>query len=111
MLVDLTVKEFLNKVAGSDPVPGGGSIAALNGAIASALAAACRFACNSCLVVGADGFVSDEVTVVVVGVDTLDVETFDTPVDVLAELVELTNGTTAVADVAGETDVVVVVIV
>ena len=31
MLVDLTVKEFLNKVAGSDPVPGGGSIAALNG--------------------------------------------------------------------------------
>ena len=39
MLVDLTVKEFLNKVVGSDPVPGGGSIAALNGAIASALAA------------------------------------------------------------------------
>lgn len=38
MLVDLTVKEFLNKVAGSDPVPGGGSVAALNGAIASALA-------------------------------------------------------------------------
>ena len=39
MLVDLTVKEFLNKVAGSDPGPGGGSIAALNGAVASALAA------------------------------------------------------------------------
>ena len=39
MLVDLTVKEFWNKVAGSDPVPGGGSIAALNGAVASALAA------------------------------------------------------------------------
>lgn len=39
MLVDLTVKEFLNKVAGSDPVPGGGSVAALNGAISSALAA------------------------------------------------------------------------
>lgn len=39
MLVDLTVKEFLNKVAGSDPVPGGGSVAALNGAIASALTA------------------------------------------------------------------------
>lgn len=39
MLVDSTVKEFLNKVAGSDPVPGGGSIAALNGAIAAALAA------------------------------------------------------------------------
>ena len=39
MLVDLTVKDFLKKVAGSDPVPGGGSIAALNGAVASALAA------------------------------------------------------------------------
>lgn len=38
MLVDLTVKEFLDKVAGNDPVPGGGSIAALNGALASALA-------------------------------------------------------------------------
>ena len=31
MLAELTVKEFLDKVAGSDPVPGGGSIAALNG--------------------------------------------------------------------------------
>ena len=39
LYMDLTVKEFLNKVAGSDPVPGGGSIAALNGAVASALAA------------------------------------------------------------------------
>ncbi len=39
MLTDLTVKNFLDKVAGSDPVPGGGSIAALNGAIASALGA------------------------------------------------------------------------
>lgn len=29
----------MDKVAGSDPVPGGGSVAALNGAIASALAA------------------------------------------------------------------------
>lgn len=38
MLVDLKVTDFLDKVAGSDPVPGGGSIAALNGAIASALA-------------------------------------------------------------------------
>lgn len=37
MLPQLTVEEFLAKVAGSDPVPGGGSIAALNGAIASAL--------------------------------------------------------------------------
>lgn len=39
MLTELTVKDFLNKVAGSDPVPGGGSIAALNGATAAALAA------------------------------------------------------------------------
>lgn len=39
MLVDLKVTDFLNKVAGSDPVPGGGSVAALNGAIASALVA------------------------------------------------------------------------
>ena len=39
MLVDLKVTDFLNKVAGSDPVPGGGSVAALNGAIESALAA------------------------------------------------------------------------
>ena len=39
MLVDLTVKEFLDKVAGNEPVPGGGSIAALNGAVASALTA------------------------------------------------------------------------
>lgn len=39
MLADLTVKEFLDKVAGSDPVPGGGSVAALNGALASALSA------------------------------------------------------------------------
>lgn len=38
MLADLIVKDFLNKVAGNDPVPGGGSIAALNGALASALA-------------------------------------------------------------------------
>ena len=38
MLADLTVKDFLDKVAGNDPVPGGGSIAALAGALASALA-------------------------------------------------------------------------
>jgi formiminotetrahydrofolate cyclodeaminase len=37
MLVNLSVKEFLAKTAGSDPVPGGGSIAALNATIASAL--------------------------------------------------------------------------
>ena len=39
MLVDLPVKQFMNKVSGSEPVPGGGSISALNGAIAAALAA------------------------------------------------------------------------
>lgn len=38
MLADLTVKDFLDKVAGKEPVPGGGSIAALSGALASALA-------------------------------------------------------------------------
>lgn len=32
-------KRILDKVAGSDPVPGGGSVAALNGAVASALTA------------------------------------------------------------------------
>ncbi len=37
-LADLTVKGFLDKTAGSDPVPGGGSISALNGAVAAALA-------------------------------------------------------------------------
>lgn len=39
MLTDLSVNEFLNKVAGNDPVPGGGSVAALDAALASALAA------------------------------------------------------------------------
>lgn len=37
MLADLTLKDFLAETAGSAPVPGGGSIAALNGAIALAL--------------------------------------------------------------------------
>lgn len=37
MLVDLTIKGFLAETAGSEPVPGGGSISALNGAIATAL--------------------------------------------------------------------------
>lgn len=36
-LQDLYLKEFLAKTAGNDPVPGGGSISALNGAIAAAL--------------------------------------------------------------------------
>lgn len=38
MLTELTIQEFLAKTAGNDPVPGGGSISALNGAIAAALA-------------------------------------------------------------------------
>lgn len=37
MLVDLTIKEFLAETADSVLVPGGGSISALNGAIASSL--------------------------------------------------------------------------
>ena len=37
-LADLSIKAFLDKTAGSDPVPGGGSVSALNGSIASALA-------------------------------------------------------------------------
>lgn len=37
MLADLTVKEFLEKTAGNSPVPGGGSMAALNAAVAAAL--------------------------------------------------------------------------
>lgn len=37
MLVDLTLKDFFAKTAGNDPVPGGGSISALNAALAAAL--------------------------------------------------------------------------
>lgn len=37
MLADLTIKKFLAETAGNVPVPGGGSISALNGAIAAAL--------------------------------------------------------------------------
>ena len=36
-LQDLTLKQFLEKTAGNEPVPGGGSISALNGAISSSL--------------------------------------------------------------------------
>lgn len=38
ILTDLTVKGFLVETAGQEPVPGGGSISALNGSIAAALA-------------------------------------------------------------------------
>ena len=37
MLADMYLKEFLDKTASNAPVPGGGSIAALSGAIAAAL--------------------------------------------------------------------------
>lgn len=37
MLADLTIKGLLSETAGSAPVPGGGSISALNGAISTAL--------------------------------------------------------------------------
>ncbi len=37
MLVDLTIKGFLAETASNAPVPGGGSISALNGAIATSL--------------------------------------------------------------------------
>ncbi|MCH5231809.1 MAG: cyclodeaminase/cyclohydrolase family protein [Muribaculaceae bacterium] len=36
-LQDLTIKEFLDKTRGKDPVPGGGSISALCGALAASL--------------------------------------------------------------------------
>lgn len=38
MLVNLSIKEFLAKTAENTPVPGGGSVAALNAAIAASLA-------------------------------------------------------------------------
>lgn len=37
MLTDLTIKDFLKKTASNSPVPGGGSIAALSGAISASL--------------------------------------------------------------------------
>lgn len=37
-LQDLSLKQFLEKTAGNEPVPGGGSVSALNGAVASSLA-------------------------------------------------------------------------
>ncbi len=37
-LQDLTLKQFLEKTAGNEPVPGGGSVSALHGALATALA-------------------------------------------------------------------------
>ena len=39
MFADLTIKEFLKETASGNPVPGGGSIAALTGAISASLSA------------------------------------------------------------------------
>ena len=39
MLRELTIKDFTQKVICNDPVPGGGSVSALNGALATSLAA------------------------------------------------------------------------
>lgn len=39
MLTELSIQSFIDKVTGSDPVPGGGSVSALNGALATSLAA------------------------------------------------------------------------
>lgn len=38
MLTDLTIREFLDKTAAGEPLPGGGSVSALAGALAAALA-------------------------------------------------------------------------
>ncbi|MBS3994879.1 MAG: cyclodeaminase/cyclohydrolase family protein [Alkaliphilus sp.] len=38
MLIDMNVKEFLEKTASNSPVPGGGSVAALSAGVAAALA-------------------------------------------------------------------------
>lgn len=35
MLTELTIKEFIHKVISNDPVPGGGSVSAFNGALAT----------------------------------------------------------------------------
>lgn len=39
MLTELTIKDFISKVISNDPVPGGGSVSSLNGALAAALSA------------------------------------------------------------------------
>lgn len=39
MLKDMNIQDFLNQTASNDPVPGGGSVAALSSALASSLAA------------------------------------------------------------------------
>lgn len=39
MLAELTLQQFIDKVISNDPVPGGGSVSALNGALAASLSA------------------------------------------------------------------------
>lgn len=77
MLTELTVKDFLNKVAGSDPVPGGGSIAALNGAMAAALAA---MVANLTLGKKKYAEVQDEMQAIARETETL-LQTFTTDID------------------------------
>ena len=55
MLVNLSITEFLEKIASKDPVPGGGSIAALSAAIAASLS---EMVAN--LTVGKKGYASVE---------------------------------------------------
>lgn len=61
MLTDIKVNDFLGELASGSPAPGGGGVAALSGALASALSA---MVCN--LTVGKKKFqrVSDELTTV-----------------------------------------------
>lgn len=39
MLAELTLQQFIDKIISNDPVPGGGSVSALNGALAASLSA------------------------------------------------------------------------
>lgn len=55
ILTDLSVKGFIAETAGKEPVPGGGSVSALNGAIASAL---CQMVAN--LTIGRKKYVEVE---------------------------------------------------
>ena len=55
MLVDLKMKEFLDELASSSPAPGGGAVAALNGALGAALVS---MVCN--LTIGKERFADVE---------------------------------------------------
>jgi glutamate formiminotransferase/formiminotetrahydrofolate cyclodeaminase len=55
LLVTLNIKQFLSELASSSPAPGGGSVAALSGALGSALSS---MVCN--LTIGKDKYLKDE---------------------------------------------------